>query len=942
MALLISLSDLANLSIGTPEAGAVNFNALRTLLHAIIKHLHIQDIKTEVLEAESDLYKTPSGWAHMDGTEQAGKVAVGYHQMEDRIEHIEKQIEALNKLPTGADLIERVGGTTPVEDVWHMLQMKKRIEANEDGVSTAMGLLQDLLNITTTLQEANKDFQSQLQKVRDSVELTMQEDIQKCLSQLELQRSDVEKLAQVEQELMSLQQYMGDQDTIQQQLNQMELQRTEEAKLGNMQAELESIQKCLAALEKRLMQYPSPTELNNMVGWDILRETLVTHCMDAETSCTDIPVFEKKVPDLETGWSQTSDSAYVTVPTQAGTSNAEVTSQTDFHITVVSEPGLPSEQPSQEGSPSQTAQNPLLEPLSQSEGDALVAVLPQTLVSIQTFQKGLQFSTDMTSTPPGGPVPPYSAVNTSVSTHPPGSPMVGPPSTVPTQLPGMSFTEQVIDQRNDPAAMTTEIISSQLTSTSQPITSTTIPGVSSHGKSRASQRYADTVDALRKMGALTDKYSVLRERVEALVRNKADRSELKALLEGRGEIAVPGGSNNVASLQEEMNITRFLQEMKAERKKDGDLLLTFQGECDRLERSLAEEQKQTQKHIDVLYKKLEEMEEKKADKEHLELEIDVKADKQALDEKVSRAQFDATTEQLNNIVQELLGRVTGQEQDWQKVLDKINMEMQNKLDRMELDPFKKKLEERWKSISRQLQERSPQYETDEAAGIRKQLISHFHCLSCDRPLDIIMPGQPVLSIPNVPGLPVHRSTRPQSMYELEHIRQHFRNDRAQELADYNYMTSARSCGGSHTLTYSHRRFSKLQNITSKMSPEEGSIGFAQKIEEVDILGLDGHIYRGRMDSRLPAIYNIKDGLSGARLKRSQTSPKSILSCDSRPQSANSRPQSATSAGRSPTALAQISLERQGSAQQWPVQSQESFEIRLDTAIEPQCADEPVM
>ncbi|OCT60702.1 uncharacterized protein C16orf96 homolog [Xenopus laevis] len=853
MALLISLSDLANLSIGAPEAGTVNFNALRTLLHAIIKHLNIQDIKTEVLEAERDLYKAPSGWAHMDGTEQAGKVALGYHQMEERIKHIEKQTEAVNKLPTGAVLIERAGGPTPVEDVWHMLQMKKRIETNEEGVSTAMGLLQDLLNITTALQEANKDFQSQLQNVRESVELTMQEDIKKCLSQLELQRSGVEKLTQMERELMSLQQRM-------------------------------------ATLEKRLMQYPSPSELNNIVGWDILRETLVTRGMDAETSCTDLPAFEKMVPDLETGWTQTSDPAYATVSLQAVTSHAEEPFQTDFVFTVVAPPGLQSEEQFQEGAPCQTALDPLVGPLSQTGGDTLAAVLPQTTVSVHV-------STDMTSTPTGGPVPPYSAVNTSISTHPTRSPMVGSPSTMPAHFPGMSFAlAQVTDQPKDPAAITMEI-SSQLVS-SHPITSATIPAVSSHGSSRASQRYADTVEALRKMGALTDKYSVLRERVEVLVRNKADRSELKAFLEGRGKLTVPDGSNNVASLQDEMNITRFMHEMKAEREKDGDLIgdlqtkmLTFQGGCERLEKYLTEEQKQTQRHIDVLYQKLEEMEDKKADKEHIELEIDVKADKQALDGKVSRVQFDATTEQLNNMVNELLGRVTGQEQDWQKVLEKTNKEMQNKLDRMELDPFKKTLEEHLKSISRQLQERSPQYEVDEAAGIRKQLISHFHCLSCDRPLDISMPGPPILTIPNVPGLPGHRSTRPQSVYELE---QHFRNDRPQELVDYNCMSSARRCGGSHTLTYSHRHFSKLQNITPKIFPEEGSKGFAQK--EEDILGLNGHIYRGRMDSRLPAIYSIKDGKSRTMLKLSQTSQKSILSCYSRPQSAKS-------AGLSPTAQA---------------------------------------
>lgn len=42
----ISLYDLLNVSIGTPQVGAVNFSALHALLHAVLKQLDIQQIKT--------------------------------------------------------------------------------------------------------------------------------------------------------------------------------------------------------------------------------------------------------------------------------------------------------------------------------------------------------------------------------------------------------------------------------------------------------------------------------------------------------------------------------------------------------------------------------------------------------------------------------------------------------------------------------------------------------------------------------------------------------------------------------------------------------------------------------------------------------------------------------------------------------------------------------
>jgi len=56
-----------------------------------------------------------------------------------------------------------------------------------------------------------------------------------------------------------------------------------------------------------------------------------------------------------------------------------------------------------------------------------------------------------------------------------------------------------------------------------------------------------------------------------------------------------------------------------------------------------------------------------------------KADKSALESKVSRLQFDSATEQLNAMFHELLNKVTGQEQDWHKVIDKLSTEMECKV-----------------------------------------------------------------------------------------------------------------------------------------------------------------------------------------------------------------------------------------------------------------------
>ncbi|XP_052050402.1 glutamine-rich protein 2 [Apodemus sylvaticus] len=344
-------------------------------------------------------------------------------------------------------------------------------------------------------------------------------------------------------------------------------------------------------------------------------------------------------------------------------------------------------------------------------------------------------------------------------------------------------------------------------------------------------------------------------------------------------------------------------------------ILQVQGDCEKLNittSNLIEDHRQKQKDIDVLYQGIERLEKEKADREHLEMEIDVKADKSALASKVSRIQFDATTEQLNHMMQELVAKMSGQEQDWQKLLDKLLAEMDSKLDRLELDPLKQMLEDRWKSLRQQLKERSPLYQADEAAAMRRQLLAHFHCLSCDRPLETTVTGQVISMTPIIPSMPGHRSIRPYTVFELEQIRQQSRNlklgssfprgdlsqmersvgrlrsmhskmlmdiekvqihfggsvkassqmirellhaqclsqpcyKRGADTADYTYSTVPRRCGGSHTLTYPYRR-----NRPQHLSPLE-EIQIAMKHDEVDILGLDGHIYKGRMDTRLPGI-----------------------------------------------------------------------------------------
>ncbi|NWW85700.1 QRIC2 protein, partial [Rhynochetos jubatus] len=131
--------------------------------------------------------------------------------------------------------------------------------------------------------------------------------------------------------------------------------------------------------------------------------------------------------------------------------------------------------------------------------------------------------------------------------------------------------------------------------------------------------------------------------------------------------------------------------------------------------SLLDDSHWKQKDIEALFQSLERLRKDKADKEELVLGIDVKADKATPASKVSRSQFEASMEQLNETIQEMLSWVMGQEQGWHQVQQQLWEVMDSKLDRLELGPFLQQVEHCW-SITEQLQKAA---QADDAAGIKK-------------------------------------------------------------------------------------------------------------------------------------------------------------------------------------------------------------------------------
>ncbi|XP_021270857.1 glutamine-rich protein 2 isoform X2 [Numida meleagris] len=312
-------------------------------------------------------------------------------------------------------------------------------------------------------------------------------------------------------------------------------------------------------------------------------------------------------------------------------------------------------------------------------------------------------------------------------------------------------------------------------------------------------------------------------------------------------------------------------------------IVQVQGDCEKLSSvtgNLMDDRHQRQRDIEALFQSLERLEKEKADKEELVLEIDVKADRAALAGKVSCAQFDAAMEQLNGMIGDMLSKVTGQERDWHQVQQKLIEELDSKLDRLELAPLRQQLEERWRSVLKQLKETAPRAEADDAAGIRKQLLAHFHCVSCDRPLHMLVPGPHILTIPPLPPMPSRFAVRPRATFQPEH-------GHREQGAQSGYLQVPRRCGGLHTVTHPMQRCPRPPHLPPcGPAPPQPHGGFAKEHAEVELLGQDGHIYKGRWDAQLPALA----GKEGSPRDKPKPSPRHWGAQDTnllpaRPQSA---------------------------------------------------------
>ncbi|XP_052261952.1 centriolin-like isoform X3 [Dreissena polymorpha] len=945
----VSLAQMVDLSLGTPEIGAVNFNVMHTLLHAIIQKLNIADSKTEINEHDRDFLATSKirarstlsdadsgrGEESEDGSVVSEKAAppfrpTPYHRLEIKVEKLTQQMEELNKLPSNLELFNRAtkskaesGTERPVADMWQYMQLKKRVDANEEGVSKLFSLVEDMMKQMKDLRDAN-------QLLQDKIKGLNVDDLKKRLAELEKITGELNEkfaLLPTPEELNQFVTWPGLEDALKGIRDDL-VQPQPERVVIEMSSQTEPPSRPGSSRPMSRVSTPGPSE----ALLDIL-ERLGKLDNDHKTLKERVDIIEEELKN------KLDKSALegLGVPTELLEQIRKLKEELDALASSRdrSEPKT--------GEPDQMARSMnflgnVVNVLSKARHHAKHHHADTTPETTDTETSELS-DEEIFSNIVAVPVPNFAVLDSRLKILEDRFKLFQE-----SILSDSAYDSDVTDLTSWLSHMENKIASSL---------NLTTPEESDVDSKKESDKF-DKVEERKpvvempkkaKEEKVGEKEKPKKKRKEEAVAERMEeeagfKQSLALILEDRNQqvsspilLSSPDleATNEkikqlAFNLNDQLHSLRdkvFLVDHELKRMSKGvefalmrtkvvgghdmdsealsraqQAILQLQAEVEKLHRTtgdIIDENKQRTRQLEDLLKYCDKLQEIKADKDYVQMEVDVKADKKLLDAKVNTKLFDKTTEEINNMIKEILDKLAGHDESWKKSYAKLAEDIDGKLDRLELDPLKEWMEARLKALNEKLKKYQVNMDVgaeDDAAGIRRQLIQKFHCISCDRPVDM-MPTGPIPSLPAQQGLNPTKSPRPYTTFDLDRIRQHmkslntgrntlnyeraiaerhlamlkktdlraffvhFKNDfetisqLAQNFANQevtDYYATPRPCGGSHTLTFPHKRTTKLTHL-SHLFREEETITIPVTREEMDIQGADGHIYRGRTEAR---------------------------------------------------------------------------------------------
>ncbi|KAF6123306.1 hypothetical protein HJG60_001700 [Phyllostomus discolor] len=244
--------------------------------------------------------------------------------------------------------------------------------------------------------------------------------------------------------------------------------------------------------------------------------------------------------------------------------------------------------------------------------------------------------------------------------------------------------------------------------------------------------------------------------------------------------------------------------------------------------------------LKILRAQIKDLEMRKVDKNAMEQELKEKADRSTLAGKASRVDLEAMAVEMNEMMQSMLFRVVSHEDDWKKVVEQLSKDLGTKLVHRDLEDLKKDINEVEQLVKKLLIE-GLRFDPDSAAGFRKKLFERVKCISCDRPVEM-MTGPHLITIRKAQLL---SRLRPASANSYEYLqrqqmREQQRLKQLQDLGDKEDWSDGPGNDANHKL--------KSYNL-STLYPYGDPELLDYDTAEVDILGVDGILYKGRMNTQ---------------------------------------------------------------------------------------------
>ncbi|XP_048189068.1 uncharacterized protein C16orf96 homolog [Perognathus longimembris pacificus] len=899
MSTSLTLAELTNIAI--PKCGVVNFGALHLVLRGILEHLHLEELKKD-LSGDEDFLQTSGMPKPKEDAAQpilpSMKQLVDFDQVLSRIDKLESQLSSLKDLPSTAQLLQGSMGTRrPMEDLWNFIRLQKKTESNEEAITKAMQILQDLLielhlfkvtvdslkkdmdklrdifekirpekldvvaeglrmesRRTSALQREVVTIQTKLQNIPKPEEVVLWSSLHEAMftGALVLPRSEQtseqlpaatfaqrEALEDGVQRHTSLQRTSGHYDGTEIQLEPVEVVPLRGLGLGldlclgldlplglhlglNLNLHLDLDLRLGLGLDLHLdlcqgqgawpfLDLPAP-------GPSFSLQPLPTQLLAA------IP------PSREIGYSWPSPlkphQSHRTGPRQL-----PAVEEMEDEYSYPRRKGAPQEETPRRGAQVDASSEAHLKhpgsglkrakttaAVAAATAAAYAAAATSAARAAHAAAKAIKeaSATKLATRAPSGPFSDSlgigssrgATVSTSLSDDEEEEDMqisVGrfSPSYTSPSLPRLAFSQAMIlgSQAVSPEDKKKAVQYSMSHIAQMPITQDSLKTEFSKLSTNLQQRltYLGKIKDTSRFGATLES---LQEKLNNLQKSRLQEEELERIW----------GTQIESMKNQYVVLDRAIGRLQNRL----DDFKSLQPQIDRLNRE-------------------------KVNKSTMDKELKEKAEKSALASKVNRNELDVIATELNEMVQSVLFKVTTYEEDWKKALGQFKKDLATKLVPNDLEAMKKDIEEIWRVVLKLVVD-SLRFDPDCAAGFRKKLFERVKCISCDRPVKMMTSPQLItIRKGNLPS-----RLRPASANGYEYLEQELLREQKLQIQDLDPLGTQQDWGDGPRNTATRQRTYNMTTLYPYGDPEELDYDTA----EVDILGVDGVLYKGRMNTQI--------------------------------------------------------------------------------------------